>query len=245
MLVLACGQPADAAEQWRWPLRGAVVGAFDYRLGAALRGRSAPGDGHRRRAGTRVRAHARDGWCSRARRHVRANGERCAAGRCVATYLHLGSIAVRAGRSVGAGDRLGQVGSSGQPRLRGRTCISAPRAATAGDTSTRWRCSGTAWRPATPAAAGAPGGPRRPSPARCRARFGRATGAGPVARAVPSRCPLRPLAGRRAPRRRRACRGRCGPGRRAARAGDPAAGVRCRQRRRASSGRGRRAIASP
>jgi murein DD-endopeptidase MepM/ murein hydrolase activator NlpD len=118
LLLAVAAPPADAAEQWRWPLRGPVVGPFDYSSAQPFAGGQHRGVDIAAPAGTTVRAACRGRvvFAGTAGSSGRTVSVRC--GPLLATYLHLRSVAVRAGRTVGAGDRLGEVGGSGQPRLR-------------------------------------------------------------------------------------------------------------------------------
>jgi Peptidase family M23 len=123
LLVLALLLLAPAAEggeggRWRWPVHGPVVEHF--RLGDDP---FAPGQ-HRgidiaAPAGTPVRA-ACGGWVAFA--GAVGTAGRTVSVRCgplTATYLHLSSIAVRRRARVGAGERIGTVGTTGRPSRGG------------------------------------------------------------------------------------------------------------------------------
>ncbi len=118
LLSLALAGPARAGEgrRWSWPVRGPVLSGFRYGGDPFTRGQrrgisiGAP-------VGTEVRAACPGrvrfaGFAGSSGRTVSV-----ACGRLVATYLHLGAIAVRAGERVWQGERLGDVGRSGRPRL--------------------------------------------------------------------------------------------------------------------------------
>jgi murein DD-endopeptidase MepM/ murein hydrolase activator NlpD len=111
---MACTDPALAAS-WRWPVRGPVVAAF----------RTGPDPfaaGQHRGIDIAAPIGAQVGSACSGR--VTFAGFAATAGRTVsvacgpltATYLHLGSIAVRRGERVTTGARLGAVGRSGRPR---------------------------------------------------------------------------------------------------------------------------------
>jgi len=109
--VLACLllAAAAAARGWEWPVKGAVVRPFSVGPDRFAAGQhrgidlAAP-------PGTRVRAACggRVSFAGRVPRGGRTVSVRC--GRFVATYQHLGAVAVRRGRAVVAGARLGTVG---------------------------------------------------------------------------------------------------------------------------------------
>jgi hypothetical protein len=105
---------------WRWPLRGAVVGAFRLTPRAPFARGQRRGIDVAARPGTTVRAACpgRVTFAGPVPRHGLAVTVRCRA--LVATYLRLGRLSVRGDVRVGTGDRLGIVGSSGRLRLGAR-----------------------------------------------------------------------------------------------------------------------------
>lgn len=186
--------PAGAAEAWRWPLHGPVIGAFDYRSAHPFAGGQHRGIDIAAAAGTSVRAACagRVVFAGMAGSSGRTVSVRC--GSLVATYLHLGSVAVRAGRDVATGDRLGRVGSSGQPRLRTPHLHLGARRA-----SERWEYVDPLTLlgdGAGPPGAGPFSGPRRvtpPLPARVPRGLARAPAPAPGLVRVPASVPVRPL----------------------------------------------------
>ena len=117
VLVLALVMPRGASgADWRWPLRGPVVGAFHAVAGCAVRARAAPrhrsvGGAWRRRA-RRVRG-SRDASPGRCR--VAAWRSACAAARCrPPTSGWAGSRCAR-DRASPPASGLGMLGSSGPP----------------------------------------------------------------------------------------------------------------------------------
>jgi hypothetical protein len=117
-LCLLLSAPARAGERkrWSWPVRGPVLSGFRYGADPFARGQ-------RRgiRIGAPVGAEVRAACPGRVRFAGFAGSSggtvSVACGRLLATYLHLGAIAVRAGERVWQGQRLGTVGRSGRPRL--------------------------------------------------------------------------------------------------------------------------------
>ena len=214
MLVLAVTAPARR--------RGGAVALAAARpggrrvrlpLGAAVRGRSAPGRGHRRpgrhdRAG-RVR---RTGACSRGRREAPGARSACAAGRwspptCTWARSRFARVASWA-RATG----LGEVGSSGQPRLRVPHLHLGARLAASrlGIRRPAGAAGGRAWRHRTRGRCRDRGGSRRPCRLACRAGWGAHRRRPRRSCGFPRPCPpdrcRSPCA-----RHRRACPGRCGP----------------------------------
>lgn len=175
-LAAAALAPAAHAAPWRWPVpprepqRGFAVGPDRFAAGQH-RGADLPAP-----AGTPVRA-----ACGGLVRFAGTIGD---AGRTVsvrcggldATYLHLGSIAVRAGRRVRAGTVLGTVGRSGRPHGAPHLHLGARRVA-----------GGRYVDPLTLLGAGPPGLGPVPRP-----------GSGPV-RVAPRPVPVRAPAPARAP----------------------------------------------
>ncbi|MDX6643886.1 MAG: hypothetical protein QOD76_1848 [Solirubrobacteraceae bacterium] len=111
--VLTLGLAASAeAGGWRWPVRGVVVGGFNYGAFPFAAGQrrgieiAAP-------AGAPVRSACagRVSFAGTLPRAGRTVSVEC--GGLVATYLHLAALAVRAGARVSQGDRLGAVGATG------------------------------------------------------------------------------------------------------------------------------------
>jgi len=134
LVLLAAGlvlpAPAAAAERWQWPLEPHLLRPFHTVADRFARGQ------HRgidlgASVGTPVRSACPGvvrfaGTVGSAGRTVSV-----ACGPLVATYLHLDTLAVRAGRSVSAGAPLGAVGRSGSPRdLRPHVHLGARVAAT-------------------------------------------------------------------------------------------------------------------
>jgi len=191
----AAGAAAGAGEEWRWPLRGPLVGAFDYRSEQPFAGGQHRGIDIAAPAGMSVRAACggRVAFAGTAGGSGRTVSVRC--GGLVATYLHLESIAVRAGGIVSAGDRLGRVGTSGRPRLRTPHLHLGARRA-----SVRWAyvdpLALLGGDPALPDAGPSPGFPRvapQPLPARIPRGLGRAPAPVPWRVRVPSPVLARPL----------------------------------------------------
>jgi hypothetical protein len=117
-LTLLCVWPAAArGERWRWPVRGPLLERFhvgrDPYAGGQHRGLDIAAA-----AGTPVRAacSGRVAFAGVAGDSGRTVSVVC--GRLTATYLHLGSIDVRRGRRVLAGERIGTIGRSGRLRER-------------------------------------------------------------------------------------------------------------------------------
>lgn len=117
VLVFAAGT-AEAQARWQWPVRGPLGGSYRVTADPFVAGQhrgidiaAAVGTAVRSACSGRVRF---AGTVARAGRTVSVD-----CGRLRATYLHLGVIAVRAGRSVRRGARLGTVGTSGQPHSPG------------------------------------------------------------------------------------------------------------------------------
>jgi len=107
VVALAAAAPADAAERWRWPVRGEVV--REFRAGAHP---YAPGQ-HRgldvaARPGEPVRAACtgRVTFAGRVPDRGRAVSVRC--GGLVATHLGLRSITARGGEGVASGETVGE-----------------------------------------------------------------------------------------------------------------------------------------
>jgi hypothetical protein len=123
LLVLVLAEPAQAA--WRWPLRGEVQRGFAVRAGAPFaagqhRGidvAAAPGSAVRSACAGRVR------FAGRVARSGGVVSVRC--GGLVATYLELGSVAVRRGAAVRAGARIGAVGAEAHLHLGARDALTA------------------------------------------------------------------------------------------------------------------------
>lgn len=121
VLVLALVMPRGASgADWRWPLRGPVVGTFHLSPGAPFaRGQrrgidlsAAPG------AVVRAACAGRVSFAGPLPRRGLAVSVRC--GALAATYLGLGRLAVRAGSRLVAGQRLGMLGPAGRLRLGAR-----------------------------------------------------------------------------------------------------------------------------
>ena len=115
LVALLLTADAVAAAPWRWPVDGAPVRRFavgpDRFAAGQHRGvdLAAP-------VGAPVRA-----ACAGEVRFAGAVGDAgrtvsVVCGALIASYLHLGSVAVRRGEVVAAGDGLGTVGRSGRPR---------------------------------------------------------------------------------------------------------------------------------
>jgi murein DD-endopeptidase MepM/ murein hydrolase activator NlpD len=114
-LALSAPAPAVGAGSWTWPLRGEVItpyrnGADPYAAGqhrgVDIAGRvGAPVVAA---TGGSVRFVGSVGWSGL------TVTVRTADGRFDTSYLHLSAASVRAGESVGAGQRLGSVGTSGR-----------------------------------------------------------------------------------------------------------------------------------
>ncbi|HEX2070226.1 MAG TPA: M23 family metallopeptidase [Thermoleophilaceae bacterium] len=108
--------PPAQAETWTWPVRGHVLTAY-----VDAGGPYAPGQ-HR---GVDIAASAGTPVVAAAGGRVRFAGlvgssgltvsARTADGRLDISYLHLDTATVRAGQSVGLGQRIGTVGTSGDP----------------------------------------------------------------------------------------------------------------------------------
>jgi hypothetical protein len=105
---------------WRWPLRGAVVGAFRLTPRAPFAAGQRRGIDVAAAPGTTVRAACpgRVTFAGPVPRDGLAVTVRCRA--LVATYLRLDRVSVRRGVRVGTGERLGAVGPSGRLRLGAR-----------------------------------------------------------------------------------------------------------------------------
>src|SRR5437868_15245829 len=110
LLLLASAPPATASPGWQWPVRGQVITPFrngsDPYAGGQHRGIdiAAPvGTDVVAAAGGIVR-HAGVAGDSGLTVSVRAGGYDV-------SYLHLASVAVKAGREVAAGERIGTVGT--------------------------------------------------------------------------------------------------------------------------------------
>ncbi len=110
-------QLAAERGRWRWPVEGPVLSTFRYGRDPFARGQ---------RRGIRIGAPAGTAVRSACAGGVRFAGTvgtsgrvvSVACGRWTATYLHLAALSVRRGEAVGRGQRIGEVGRSGRPRLR-------------------------------------------------------------------------------------------------------------------------------
>lgn len=113
--VLATAPPTQASTGWRWPVRGAVISPFHTGSDPFAAGQ------HR---GIDIAAPAGTPVLSACSGQVSFAGYAGSSGRTVsircggltATYLHLGSVAVRRGQELVAGGGLGSVGTSGRAR---------------------------------------------------------------------------------------------------------------------------------
>jgi Peptidase family M23 len=115
MALLVVAAPADGAAGWRWPVAGQVITAYrnggDPYAGGKHRGIDigAP-------VGTPVAAAA--GGTVRFAGTAGSSGQtvsvRTDDGRYDTSYLHLSAIAVRRGQHLGAGERVGAVGTTGR-----------------------------------------------------------------------------------------------------------------------------------
>jgi hypothetical protein len=118
LLLLPPAAEGGAGGRWLWPVHGKVVERFRLGPDPFVRGQhrgidiAAP-------AGTAVRAacSGRVAFAGAVGTAGRTVSVRC--GELTATYLHLSSIAVRSGARVGAGERVGAVGTSGRPSRAG------------------------------------------------------------------------------------------------------------------------------
>ncbi len=103
--------------QWSWPVRGPLLSTFRYGPDPFARGQ---------RRGIRIGAPLGTPVRSACAGRVRFSGSAgtsgrtvsIACGRYLATYLHLGAVAVWSGQALARGERLGAVGASGRPRAR-------------------------------------------------------------------------------------------------------------------------------
>jgi len=119
--VAASGAPDATGARWRMPVAGAeVAGRFAYDRGRPFRAGQRRGIDLVARPGAPVRS-----ACAGRVTHAgpvpwggRGVTVRC--GALVATHLGLGSLAVRRGASVAAGQRLGTVPAAGRVRLGAR-----------------------------------------------------------------------------------------------------------------------------
>ena len=168
LLSLLVVAPAEAA--WRWPLRGEVRRPF-----AVTPGRPYDAGQHRgvdlvARPGSVVRS-ACAGRVRFAGRIARSGVVSVRCGALVATYLELGGVHAVRGRRVGAGARLGVVGSAAHLHLGARdarsgryvdplTLLRTPRAPTLGPAPD---VGPPARRPRTPAPRPAPVPVREPA----------------------------------------------------------------------------------
>jgi hypothetical protein len=108
------------AHRWHWPLHGAVVGAFRVTPRAPFARGQRRGIDVSASPGATVRAACpgRATFAGPLPRRGLAVSVRC--GPLVATYLGLGTLRVRPGSRVAAGERLGAVGPGGRLRLGAR-----------------------------------------------------------------------------------------------------------------------------
>lgn len=131
LLVLLLTADAAVAASWRWPVDGEPVRRFAVEPDRFAAGQhrgvdlAAP-------VGAPVRA-----ACAGEVRFAGTVGDAgrtvsVVCGALVASYLHLGSIAVRRGERVAAGDGLGTVGRSGRPRGAPHVHLGARRVAGGG-----------------------------------------------------------------------------------------------------------------
>ena len=113
LIALLLPAPARAAGSWTWPVRGEVLTAFhngsDPYAGGQHRGIdiAAPVGTDVAAAAAGTVRHAGVAGSSGLTVSVRAGGYDV-------SYLHLSSVAVKEGQAVGAGTRLGAVGTSGR-----------------------------------------------------------------------------------------------------------------------------------
>jgi peptidase M23-like protein len=116
----AAASSSPRAVPWRWPLRGAVVGAFRLTPGAPFARGQRRGIDLAASPGTTVRAACpgRVTFAGPLPRQGLAVTVRC--GTFVATYLRLGRLSARSGVRVGSGERLGALGPAGRLRLGAR-----------------------------------------------------------------------------------------------------------------------------
>src|SRR5690349_18481389 len=121
----ASSPPASAA--WRWPLRGDVGRSFVVVPARPYAAGQHRGVDLRARPGTVVRSACagRVRFAGRVGRHGGVVSVRC--GALDATYLELGAVAVRRGRGVAAGQRLGAVGPAVHLHLGAREAAGARR----------------------------------------------------------------------------------------------------------------------
>jgi len=110
-------QLAGERGRWEWPVQGPVLSTFRYGRDPFARGQ---------RRGIRIGAPVGTTVRSACAGGVRFAGTAGTSGRVVsvvcggwtATYVHLAALSVRRGEAVGRGQRIGEVGRSGRPRLR-------------------------------------------------------------------------------------------------------------------------------
>jgi Peptidase family M23 len=118
--MLGLPRSADGAERWRWPVDGSLVRAFHVRPGDRYAAGQHRGITLAAPSGTPVQAPCggRVTWAGR----VGATGLAVAVGcgRLSATLTHLGAVAVRRGRWVVPGGRIGAVGGRGRVQLGAR-----------------------------------------------------------------------------------------------------------------------------
>ena len=121
VFVIALVMPRGAAgADWRWPLRGPVVGAFHLSPRAPFARGQRRGIDVSAPPGAVVRAACagRVSFAGPVPRRGLAVSVRC--GALAATYLGLGRLAVRAGSRLAAGQGLGTLGPAGRLRLGAR-----------------------------------------------------------------------------------------------------------------------------
>jgi murein DD-endopeptidase MepM/ murein hydrolase activator NlpD len=159
---------------WRWPLRGAVVGAFRLTPRAPFARGQRRGIDVAAAPGTAVRAACagRVTFAGPVPRHGLAVTVRC--GALVATYLRLGHLAVRRGAHAALGARLGTLGPDGRLRLGARHAGERrgyvdPLALLRDPTPSAPPVVGPAPRARRPRPAPLPVAPPRPAPAPARA----------------------------------------------------------------------------
>jgi hypothetical protein len=116
--VLVAAVPAQGADGggWQWPVRGRVITPYSNDNARPYAGGMHRGIDIAAPVGTPVVA-ARAGNVGYAGNLGKSGltiSVRSADGRHVASYLHLGSIAVERGEAVRAGERLGEVGTTGE-----------------------------------------------------------------------------------------------------------------------------------
>lgn len=120
VLALFAAAPASAsAGAWRWPVRGPVISPFRYDAARPFRAGQRRGIDIEAPAGTPVRAACAGRVTFAGTAGTSGRTVAVACGALGASYLHLGSLAVRRGAGVLAGERLGTVGSSGRRREPG------------------------------------------------------------------------------------------------------------------------------